>query len=332
MPDPDRARQEARARLILQAMGTMKYDGMVIGERDLALGLPFLIEAAKQANVPLLSANLWDPSGKSLFPGHLVFQDGSLKICAVALSPSGNYGSALTRQDPAGAAQRELVAVAGEGCAVKLLLANLPRPELEDTLKKVPGFDLVASAHDGWQAEPQLVAGVPTVYCGQRGRSVTRLDIVRNEGNGPFVDLGGIGRNLEDLKRYDKQIGDLQTQIAKAKPELQANFKTRLQTLEKLKEEKAKTVSTTGEPSRSFRSKFFTLDTSVADDPDLKKLADAYAAKYPDAVAAARPPPPRLPIGGKPPFPGRPPVMQTLQPRPPPPVIARPASPPPPAN
>lgn len=330
MPDPDRARQEARARLILQGMAAIKYDGMVVGERDLALGLPFLADAAKQANVPLLSANLVDPAGKPIFPGHLAFQDGSIKVCAVALSPSGSYGAAVTRQDPAPAAQRELQALATEGCGVKLLLANLPKPELDDTLKKVPGFDLVATAHDGWQAEPQLVEGVPTIYSGQKGRTVTRLDIVRNDGSGTFTDLGAIGRNLDDLKRYDKQIADLQTQLGKAKPELQANFKTRLQTLEKLKEDKAKTVavSTDGEPPRSFRAKFFTLDTSVADDPDLKKVADAFAAKYPDIVAAPpHPAPPRAPFG-KPAFPGRPPLIPQTSAgpsRPPPPVVAAPA-------
>lgn len=320
-------RQEARAKLILQSMAAMKYDGMVVGERDLSLGLPFLLDAAKEAKVPLLSANLVDPGGKPLFTGHLAFQDGSLKVCVVALSPAGSYGATLTHQDPAQAAQRELQAVAGEGCAVKVLLANLPRSELEDTLKKVPGFDLVASAHDGWQAEPQLVSGVPTVYCGQRGRSVTRLDIVRNDGNGIFTDLGAIGRQLDEAKRIDKQIGDLQAQIAKAAtPQLQTNFKTRLQAIEKRKEDIAKTVPVGGEPPRSFRSTFFTLDTSVADDPDLKKLADAYQAKYPDVVAAARPMAPRPPFG-KPGVPGRSPLIPA--PRPPPPVLAAPKPGPP---
>ena len=65
---------------------------------------PFLTDAARQAGIPLLSANLVDASGKPLFTGHLVFQDGSMKVCAVALSPSGNYGTALVHQDPAPAA------------------------------------------------------------------------------------------------------------------------------------------------------------------------------------------------------------------------------------
>ena len=191
----------------------------------------------------------------------------------------------------------------------------------------------MASAHDGWQAEPQLVAGVPTVYCGQRGRSVTRLDIVRNEGAGAFTNLGAIGRNVDDLKRMDKQIVDLQTQIGKAAtPQLKDNFTTRLQALERRRDEVSKTVSSIdGQPLRSFRSTFLTLDTSVSDDPDLKKVADAYAAKYPDIVATARPPPPRLPgtpgapgAPNRPPFPGRPPVLQQ---RLPPPVVGAPAAP-----
>jgi 2',3'-cyclic-nucleotide 2'-phosphodiesterase (5'-nucleotidase family) len=310
----------------------MKYTAMIVGDRDLSLGLPFLVDAAKESNLKLLSANLVDTAGKPLFDGHLVFKDGSLKICAVALSPDSSHGAAVARQDSAEAAKRELQAVAQEGCGVKLLLANLPRQELEDVLKKVPGFDLAASAHDGWQAEPQTVAGVPTIYCGQRGRTVTRVDIVRNEGGGAFTDLGAIGRDVEDLQHFDKQISDLQTQLGKAAtPQLADNFKARLQTLEKIRADKAKTLSAIdGQPLRSFRAKYFTLDTSVADNPDLKKVADAYAAKYPDVAPAAPHPvvgprPPGAPgLPGRPPFPGRPPLVPAPPQRPPPPAAAAP--------
>ena len=189
----------------------------------------------------------------------------------------------------------------------------------------MPGFDLAASAHDGWQAEPQVVAGVATVSAGQKGRTLTRLDIVRNDGSGAFTDLGGIGRNVDEKKRLEKQIGDLQAQLASAKPELQANLKLRAQALQKRQEEVEKTLSAGPEPQRSFRSKFFTLDTGVADDPDLKKIADAFAAKYPDVTAPPRPMAPHLPFG-KAPLPGKPLITATpVQPRPPPPVIATPA-------
>ena len=167
-----------------------------------------------------------------------------------------------------------------------------------------------------------------TIYCGQKGRAVLRLDIVRNQGEGTFTDLGAIARQLDEIKRIDKQVEDLRTQLGKAKPEQQANVKLRLEAIERRKEQLAKTAPPTSDPPRSFRSSFHSLDPSVADDPDLKKLQDAYQAKYPDvAPAPMRPMPPHAAVGAPPPLPGRPLVPPLLRPRPP--VLAPPPPKPP---
>ncbi len=316
VPEPDRERQQARAKLILAGMKAVGYQALVVGDRDLALGLPFLQDAAREAGVALYSANLTDAAGKPVFPGHLTFQAGPLHVCAVALSPQGNLGPTVQSQDPAAAAQRELAAFGAEPCDVKLLLADLPRQQLEDVLKKAPGFDLAASAHDGWQSDPQAVDGVPVVTAGQRGRIVERLDIVRNDGKGAFSDLGAITRQADELSRIQKQILDLGRQIETAKEPLKKVLTNRLEAVTKRKADLEKTVATAVDPPRSFRTSFVTLDPQVADDAEIKKAADAFSAKYPE-------PPPPKPIA-RPMFPGaRPPLMPVPPKTAPPPKTAQ---------
>ena len=90
--------QETRAKLILAGLGAAHTAGLVVGERDLSLGLPFLTAAAAEAKVPLLSANLRDANGKALFEGHAVVSAGGLKLCAVAIRKPTDIRRGSTRR------------------------------------------------------------------------------------------------------------------------------------------------------------------------------------------------------------------------------------------
>lgn len=270
-------------------MKTIGYQGMVVGDRDLSAGLAFLQDSAKEAGLALYSANLADAAGKALFTGHFSFPAGPLSVCAVAVSPQGNYGTTVQAQDPVAAAQRELTALSAERCDIKILAANLPRPDLEKVLTQAKGFDFAATAHDGWQAEPQLIAGVPVVFAGQRGRNVEKLEIVRNDGSGAFADLGALSRQADETGRLGRQIADLEKQMGTAQPPMQKTLAMRLDALRKRQADLAKLAPANVDPPRSFRSSFATLDLSVADDPALKKLQDDFTAKYPEPAPAPRP-------------------------------------------
>ncbi len=262
-------------------MAAMKYLGLVASDRDFADGLAFLESAARAAGVPLLSANLTDMSGKLLFQDRLVFQAGKEKVCAVPLSPAAGYGPGTQRLDAAAAAKRVLASLAGEGCQVKLLLANLARPDLETLLKAVPGFDLAFTAHDGWGGAPQIVNGVPVVYAGQRGRMLNRIDVLTDDGPGVFSDVGSLDRARGDLARIDVQIQEITKRMKTASGPAAANFQGQVAALTKRRAELAQEAAGT-KASRTFRATSVLLDTSVADDPALEKQMDAYRAKWPD--------------------------------------------------
>jgi 2',3'-cyclic-nucleotide 2'-phosphodiesterase (5'-nucleotidase family) len=341
--EPDRPRLEARARLVLRGLTAVQTEGLVVGERDVTAGLPFLIAAAAEAKVPLMSANLRDANGKAPFTGHRIVSAGALKIGLVALSQPTGYPEGIHGEDPAQAARDELQRLAPEQCDLKILLAHLARTDLDRVLKEAPGFDLAAVAHEGWQGPPQSSSGIPVVYVGQRGRSISRLDLETAGGAEPLVDLGAIERNRQEAETLDRRIQDTKKQMAAYKGATVDSFKKTLETLERRRRDlSAGLRKDNAYHHRVFQADAVNLGPDVADDPEVQKDVKAYLAKYP-ADASDQPPfPPGffprggplpagafpLPLPGTTPGPNAPPVPP-MPPRlqPPPPAPAAPLRP-----
>ena len=110
------------------------------------------------------------------------------------------------------AARQELQKLPASGCDMKMLLAHLVRTDLDRVLKEVPGFDIAAVAHEGWQGPPQSSSGIPVVYVGQRGRTLFRVDLESAGGSEPLVDLGAIERARQESESLDRRIEDTKKQ------------------------------------------------------------------------------------------------------------------------
>ena len=132
----------------------------------------------------------------------------------MAVSQPSGYPDGIHAEDPVPAARQELQQLPASGCDIKLLLAHLVRTDLDRVLKEVPGFDIAAVAHEGWQGPPQSSSGIPVVYVGQRGRTLFRLDLESAGGSEPLVDLGAIERARQEAESLDRRIEDTKKQIA----------------------------------------------------------------------------------------------------------------------
>ena len=68
----------AKAKLIIESYNRMGYQAMLVGHHDLTLGLPALLEFQKQAQFPLLSANLvYADDQQLIFPPSTIIARGS---------------------------------------------------------------------------------------------------------------------------------------------------------------------------------------------------------------------------------------------------------------
>ena len=121
-PPPDRKEVERRARLLATGLGRLKLDAFTPGEADLALGPARLKALARQARLPIVSANVLDARGKPLFDSHRFLQLGERRVGifgVLTLSRGGRRGgqdAGLQRGRRAGGGPGRDLGAAGEGC------------------------------------------------------------------------------------------------------------------------------------------------------------------------------------------------------------------------
>ena len=272
----------------------------MVGERDLAFGLPFLTQAAQQAGVRLLSANLADNQGRLLFPGRLKVSAGQLAICTVAVSGDGDYGTGVQRLDPLPTIQRELSALRDQKCDVKLLLAHLSKAmEIDRLLTAAPEFDLALSGHQGLQSTPQLSGTTPVIFAGQKGRQLERLDLAiaanRKTDRTPFADLGKLSWLRDERDEIEKRIETTQKQAEGASAETTKAYQRTLEAFQAhradLFEKRDAREAQKSQPTRGYQRQFIVLGTDVPDDPQLLAEVNDFNQRHPET-----PPPTPLPV------------------------------------
>jgi 5'-nucleotidase len=79
--------QQSKGALIIEAMNMMDYDAMVIGERDLLLGVDVLRQRIAEADFPIISANLYENGSDDLFvEPYTIVEKNYLKIGVLGLT------------------------------------------------------------------------------------------------------------------------------------------------------------------------------------------------------------------------------------------------------
>ncbi len=140
----------ARADVFLRSMARAGYAGLNVGAHELALGLADLRRLAAAHHIPLLSANLYDSSGKSAFQRVLIKQVGPVKVGVFGLITGQPMDvvhtlseNALHVEAPnlvAGTVVKEL---REQGCQLIVVLSQLSRMEVDSLMSQVKGIDLV---------------------------------------------------------------------------------------------------------------------------------------------------------------------------------------------
>jgi hypothetical protein len=179
-----------KTRNLIQGMGTIGYDALGVGERDLADGIAAFLEAAQAGPLPVTSASfLYRDTGEPLFAPFVIRSykaaGRSLKVGYLALD---SFNSAFSREGPGGRvvimrepseSLRTTLPALRSRVDVVVLLANLNLRDLEEVLAASPGVDLVLATFGGRLSPAgrlETIAGVPVLYAGDQGK---RLGEVR---------------------------------------------------------------------------------------------------------------------------------------------------------
>lgn len=216
-----------KAELIIAANATMKLDAVGVGDQDLRLGVEWL-KTATQGKLPVMSANLVDAKGKTVFPAHAVKTLCNTKVgifsVMTALDDAGkpllDGNPAYRVEDPFETAKKEVAALKAEGADVIFALTHLGLQDDLRLAREVPGIRFIFGAHSmSHLAEPQKVpeTGTWIFQAGYRTKHLGRVDV---DLKGPVVtalgelsDVSNADRVRDRVKTYEERIAELNARL-----------------------------------------------------------------------------------------------------------------------
>ncbi|HEX7613871.1 MAG TPA: bifunctional UDP-sugar hydrolase/5'-nucleotidase [Thermoanaerobaculia bacterium] len=183
-----------------EAMSTLGYDAMSVGNHEFNFGLAVLRKAQKESSFPWLSSNTRNVSdGSAAFPEYLVKTVAGIRIGILGLTTPNipNWEPARNRpglrwEDPVEAAARLVpvlrgkercdfvVALIHSGAEVDLVTGVPDGTDDENrvvALSKVPGIDLLLTGHTHRRIPLTRLNGVPMIQPGRWGDVLARVDV-----------------------------------------------------------------------------------------------------------------------------------------------------------
>lgn len=150
--------------VIVDAMNAMEYDAMALGARDLRAPLTTLQSRFREAEFPILSANVTPGRTLPNVQPYVLRKVGGHTVAIVGITPAtagermAELGLVPMAPDPIAALKRA-VRRAGRRADVLLLLSTLQRPSIETLAQEIPGIDVIIGVERGGQFEPVAVPG-----------------------------------------------------------------------------------------------------------------------------------------------------------------------------
>ena len=263
-----------KARLMIESFNLMGYDVVGIGDDDLTLGKEFLLEISKKANFPFLSTNLFDEaSGKNLFQPSLIKKVNGLRIGIFSLlspdlftNPSDPRKKGLSIRPPIEAAQAMVKELKPKTDLI-ILLSHLGYAKDIELAQSAQGINIIVGGHTGINlVYPLVIKNTIILQTASRGMFGARLDLSFHNDEPIFYNSAtevSLENNLRNLNQRLNVQGTPEAEKAQ---------------LEKAKEETERTLSQI-QTKNQFTNHIIALQPQMKEDPDIKKLVDAYKAK-----------------------------------------------------
>ncbi len=219
--DSDGEKALKKARIIGRAYRMMGAAGVNVGCLDLLQGVDFLRQESAQG-LPILSANLLDPSTKSpLFQPYVMKEVGGVRIAFFGLLQpesgpeisrairAANEGKILIG-DPVEKARETVQRLQGKAELI-VLLSDLGLPKDQMLAKAVPGIHFILGGHEGRYTRKGIQAGMTHIFqSSHKGMYVGHLQLVLEKPSKPFRDAGEVQHLQERIDGLDFQIRSLE--------------------------------------------------------------------------------------------------------------------------
>ena len=295
---------EARARVYVAAYNQMGQDAIAIGDRDLALGIPFLKQLEKKAKFPFLNANIVDASTRELvFKESIIVEKAGHKVGVFGLLSNAyrmKSGQESTQGfkvlKPLDVARQVVKKLEAQGVKIIVLLGHLTLDECADLAKEIPGIDAILGSHSQkMKRYPDTVGNTYITDPYMKGKYLGVLTLFVDPKEADFV-FGDPGRK----KALESQVHELEVRIESRSRALESAKKSKAvgeprdtAWLEKnladtqVDYDKAKTsLAALGTEDETFKS-FITFDyppmgKTLEDDSKVLKSVEKLKKKFPE--------------------------------------------------
>jgi hypothetical protein len=290
---PDPGELERRARLLATGYGRMGTTAYTPGARDLGLGVPLLRRLAREARVPVVSANLRGPDGALLFEADRIVTAAGLKVGLFGVTAAPGVAGVEAR-DPAAAARDEVRALRARGASLIVALVGVGGPpETRAWLASVSGIDWAVAGGTGLRLDtPEPAGGARMLAAMAEGKELGRLDLHVVGGSLTFADRGERAEVETILADHRRQLVDYDRRLGSIDPEsLRDYYETRRHQVEQaIARETALYARLPRRITGSwFENRLIPLDAATPDQNGVAVLVEAYNRESARRAAAGRP-------------------------------------------
>jgi hypothetical protein len=272
-----------RVNLLIQSYNDMGYDVVNVGEKDLMMGLKFLLDTIQKAKFQFVSANLVDKKNqKGVFKPYVIKEIAGLKIGILGLLDD-QFNTTLQEKEPGLiileplSTSKVFTKSLRENCDLIVVLSQLGESKDMKLAKENREIDLIlGGGGEAKKAVVERINEIPIYRLEPRGGYLGRVDYFLVDTKKPIKFL--ILSERDDLeKRLERLITrSMQIKMEMAKSGKQDEMKVKeLKFLESKQKELEKTLLAL-EDKNFYKHTAIPVQLSVEDDPKLMKDVENY--------------------------------------------------------
>jgi len=275
----------------------MGYDMVNVGEKDLMMGLKFLLDLTQKAKFQYVSANLIDKkTQKGVFKPYVIKEIAGLKIGIIGLIDD-QFNPTLQEREPGltilepHSILKILTKSLRENCDLILILSQLGESKDKKLAREHPEIDLIlGGGGESKRAVMERVNEVPIFRLEPRGGYLGRIDYSLADLRKPIqIRISKERDELEKkLERVISRTINLKTEMAKKGKQEEMKLKE-LKFLESRQKELEERVLAL-QDKNFYKHISIPVQLSVKDDPKILKVVEVYRAEsaklYKPKVAA----------------------------------------------
>ena len=197
--------QRAKFEAILLGELAMGLNAHNLGAAELKLGADYLREVAAKLNVPFVSANATDASGKPIAAAHRLVKAGGRSFLVVGVVSPKFQTKHIRIGEPQAAVLRTLKSIDGKHDGL-IVLAYLPEGELRELAARLPEADLVVGGPTRQAFAPRKVGPALLAAATNKGKFLVQFNRSSSE-NGKWT--GRVVEMTEKFQEYDRQKENL---------------------------------------------------------------------------------------------------------------------------